>query len=619
MRDLLLKVLPPLVVIFLSVISFQSGVTVPGNLALTDAPIGIQVLYSCTLFTLGGTSLGYPNGGPDFWRSVLYVMYFAAPLISAAALMELFYILSRPIVSMNLFNRETYLVLGYGRVGRAAIESVRKNVQSRNGFTDSKGFKWAARYFLLSWIYQIFKPRFIVFDMNVRQTTASVSFNGSDVHFVRHDLRDTKFIDDLSFGRIKGVFILTDDEWINLGILKALEKKLCKTTKQAINQNDDHIFFHKNAEWDSSIEYVFTRMHSRDFMMAMSHEYECRESKPKIHFFNTQMEAASQLFDTDNPNECLLNEFSDFHKWGQGRDIHTWIFFGFGRFSSTFCEKLLEDEMFNNEVKEIIIIDQNASHEYKLFKIEHGDFWRITKNEKGFNILSDKATIIDRPMEKLSDYEMQISDQLQMDILSHQAASALVVFGSNNDSANFNTAIAFKKFLKTRLSEHCKFHFIVRCRDKDSYAPNLMQQIVAHSKGKSGIDVPLIVIPTYSWVGAYFEDRFNDMDLGLKATVITSSSVVLSWQRKINKDNALEVPILNYKIHEFHEQSHSGFIKEIGHQEKHELLGLVPETLYQWQVGFRPTPNTPDGAIKWSAPSFFLTKVSATSKNNVVK
>jgi hypothetical protein len=42
-----------------AVTSLQMGVVVKGASGLTAAPVGMQVLYACTLFTFGGASLGY--------------------------------------------------------------------------------------------------------------------------------------------------------------------------------------------------------------------------------------------------------------------------------------------------------------------------------------------------------------------------------------------------------------------------------------------------------------------------------------------------------------------------------------------------------------------------------
>jgi hypothetical protein len=590
LRDLIIKTVVPLSIIGTAVLSFQMGVVVSGNPGLTHAPLGVQLLYACTLFTFGGASLGFPLTGPDLWRDALYVTYFLAPVVSAAAFFELFYVLSRPLLSIDFFVAKQYIVFGYGRVGKASIAAVRKQIEVERQYQSFAHKTPFSRFRFNLWKFKN-RVRFIVIDKHVRPSAAGVNLFGSDEFFIKHDLQDASIIKRLNLTKTDGIFVLTDDEWINLGILKVVEK-YCSVPEV---QNENVSATHLPPIWRGP-KFLFTRMNSRDFMRALDEQYRVRYSSsgdPRFFFFNTHMESASQLFDTENPNHVLINEFREFHRWGQGREIHTWIFFGFGRFSSMFCEKLLDDEMFNEEVRDIIIIDKNATHELNLFKIEHADLWRHAGKEKGFSILRDKASPIDAPMEELSKYQNILRE--------HDLSSCLVVFGSNIDTANFNTAIAFKKLFSSPGMPPCNLRYIVRSRDNEADEPALLQQIVSGSLDRRSAAIPLIVVPTYSWMGAYFEDCFNTLNLGLHARVITPSSVQLHWksvQGSTIHIRLTQITLSGSEIAEsFHHSSGLGIV----------LDELTPDTLYRWEISNSRSENEFNPA-SWSYPSYFLTK-----------
>ena len=51
---------------------------------LADAGILTRAYYTLGLFFLGGLDLGTPVGGPEAARTVLWLAYFAAPLITGS-------------------------------------------------------------------------------------------------------------------------------------------------------------------------------------------------------------------------------------------------------------------------------------------------------------------------------------------------------------------------------------------------------------------------------------------------------------------------------------------------------------------------------------------------------
>jgi Trk K+ transport system NAD-binding subunit len=63
-----------------------------GGVTLSEQPLLDGVLayayYSLSLFVLGGVDLGVPTGGPDWARVLMWVAYFAAPVLTVSAVVE---------------------------------------------------------------------------------------------------------------------------------------------------------------------------------------------------------------------------------------------------------------------------------------------------------------------------------------------------------------------------------------------------------------------------------------------------------------------------------------------------------------------------------------------------
>ncbi len=76
------------VVFVCGLVAFLCGVGVSERPGLPDAGILTKVYYTVGLFVLGGLDLGTPVGGPAAARYLLWFSYFAAPLITASAVIE---------------------------------------------------------------------------------------------------------------------------------------------------------------------------------------------------------------------------------------------------------------------------------------------------------------------------------------------------------------------------------------------------------------------------------------------------------------------------------------------------------------------------------------------------
>lgn len=68
--------------------AFLLGVDVSDRQGVPHATFLTQAYYTVGLFVLGGLDLGVPRGGPPFARALLWFAYFAAPAITASAVIE---------------------------------------------------------------------------------------------------------------------------------------------------------------------------------------------------------------------------------------------------------------------------------------------------------------------------------------------------------------------------------------------------------------------------------------------------------------------------------------------------------------------------------------------------
>ncbi len=120
------RVIPPLVVVVLAMLAFQSGVDVSDRGEIPDHDLFAQLYYSIGLFALGGMDLGMPTGGPPHWRGVLWCSYFLAPMIAAAAVIDGLVRALHPWLTRNWRWQNHIVIAGAGRVSSACVEVMRK-------------------------------------------------------------------------------------------------------------------------------------------------------------------------------------------------------------------------------------------------------------------------------------------------------------------------------------------------------------------------------------------------------------------------------------------------------------------------------------------------------------
>lgn len=98
---------------------------------LSGAGVAERAYYVLGLFVLGGLDIGTPVGGPAVGRSLLWIAYFLAPLITASALLEAAVRLIAPLaLRVRPFSNHV-VVAGAGRLAMVYVRKLRERDPKR--------------------------------------------------------------------------------------------------------------------------------------------------------------------------------------------------------------------------------------------------------------------------------------------------------------------------------------------------------------------------------------------------------------------------------------------------------------------------------------------------------
>ena len=87
-KTVLYRLLPSLLVFILALLAFNNGVYLEDKPNICTDTLFVQIYYTIGLFLLAGIDFGMPMGGSEFYRILLYISYFLAPLITVLAVIE---------------------------------------------------------------------------------------------------------------------------------------------------------------------------------------------------------------------------------------------------------------------------------------------------------------------------------------------------------------------------------------------------------------------------------------------------------------------------------------------------------------------------------------------------
>lgn len=156
---------------------------------LSEAGIFSRAYYALGLFLLGGLDLGVPTGGPALARSVLWVAYFAAPLITFTAILETALRLLLPLALRVRPPSDHVVVAGAGRLGRLYLQELRKRDRRRN---------------------------IIVVERDRNHPAFGELQEIERVQLLRGDITSDQVLEGLNLRRAHRVLLLTGDDFANL-------------------------------------------------------------------------------------------------------------------------------------------------------------------------------------------------------------------------------------------------------------------------------------------------------------------------------------------------------------------------------------------------------------------
>lgn len=132
------------VVVYLAaLLALSAGVGVSER-DLVDSSLFTRGYYALGLFVLGGLDLGTPVGGPDIARMVLWVTYFAGPLITASAILETALRLLVPLAQRVRPPSDHVVLAGSGRLSLMYLQEFRKRDRRRSVIVVEKDRNHAA-------------------------------------------------------------------------------------------------------------------------------------------------------------------------------------------------------------------------------------------------------------------------------------------------------------------------------------------------------------------------------------------------------------------------------------------------------------------------------------------
>ncbi len=173
-------------VFLIGLAGFLGGAEVSDRL-LADGVLS-RVYYSIGLFVLGGLDLGVPSGGPVWAMTLLWIAYFAAPTITASALVEGAWRILRPRAVMSRLKNHV-IVGGCGRLAMLYLKRMHELDASRS---------------------------VIMVDNRVDNPNAQIAAERYGAHVILGDLSSDILLEALRLDLASQVMLLTGEDYVNL-------------------------------------------------------------------------------------------------------------------------------------------------------------------------------------------------------------------------------------------------------------------------------------------------------------------------------------------------------------------------------------------------------------------
>jgi len=372
-KTALYRILPSLLVFILALLAFNNGVYLEDKPNICTDTLFVQIYYSIGLFLLAGIDFGMPMGGTEFYRILLYISYFLAPLITVSAVIE---VALKTIGSDYLEKpfKNHVVIIGSSKEAISLVHGY--NVSS---LMHSSLWRWKEGNFFKRVIYNFKFFRSIIIKYFLGGEEKIGYYEYTKLIVVEQDPNNTKLEWFRELSKKQEVKIIIGD--INhssilnrLNVEQALNC-IITTNNDILNIN---ISLKLQHDYNVKIENIITRVEDNDIIMDLI-KYDSDACLTSTH-------------------RALTNSFLF-------RYIQTFLFlenlviFGFG----TFGQNILESLSGSITLKNLIIIDPDAEQKYKnwLFKKKlYNENFNPAFKVKTYNNKQQDSQLIERIKEK---------------------------------------------------------------------------------------------------------------------------------------------------------------------------------------------------------------------------
>ena len=376
-KTALYRILPSLLVFILALLAFNNGVYLEDKPNICTDTLFVQIYYSIGLFLLAGIDFGMPMGGTEFYRILLYISYFLAPLITVSAVIE---VALKTIGSDYLEKpfKNHVVIVGASKEAISLVHGWNVSSLTCGGLPHGLWW-WKEGNFFKRVIYnfKFFRSILIKYFFGGEEKIGYYEYTKLIV--VEQDPNNTKLEWFRELSKKQEVKIIIGD--INhssilnrLNVEQALNC-IITTNNDILNIN---ISLKLQHDYNVKIENIITRVEDNDIIM--------------------------DLIKYDN-DACLTSTHRALTNSFLFRYIQTFLFlenlviFGFG----TFGQNILESLSGSITLKNLIIIDPDAEQKYKnwLFKKKlYNENFNPAFKVKTYNNKQQDSQLIERIKEK---------------------------------------------------------------------------------------------------------------------------------------------------------------------------------------------------------------------------
>jgi voltage-gated potassium channel Kch len=460
-RSLAWRITLPIIIVILATLCLEVGVSVEYDSRISHEGLFMHVLHAISLFKVSGIELGEPIGGPIWARVILFLMYFAAPAVSASAIFEAVFRVARLRLRWVLYRGNHAVIIGSGR-GSTDLPDLLRHVFPKGG------------------AWPLNRKGGIPVVIADRSEEALLRHSGPTFK-IKADVTDVHIVKLLALDKARAIFILTDDDQSNIDLYFRLRSAL---VKRPVGEQP----------------VVFVRVRNMDLIRALR----THNQQLNVRFFNPHVEVVRSLFtmgDTIDANmwlRTLRSENPDIDdNWNALTNLNEYqpkriVLLGFGRFGQNILLEMIarNDGRMIRNLTSLTIVSPDVENEW-------AHFVRLMLANIGSRIDLPKPNLISAMHSHVSRIHDVASASMDDD--------TLWVVGTHNANVNMQAASVIQHFYAMSRQGVCTVSKLVIRTETFS---------MAHQSLLESASVPslsYVIMPTYHVLGAYYYRRIDDM------------------------------------------------------------------------------------------------------------